>query len=103
MIIQQMTVEVLGASYSSVDGNEYASLFVGQKAESGSQNAKGVEVMKLSCDPEVFRALDGDPNGYPVVMELHTKLRKAAGGKMGQFCVKALPRPRQPAKQAAGA
>lgn len=84
---QQMQVELLGSSYVSVDGAEYASIFIGQQAEEGSANAKGIEVMKVSCDPDVFRSLPS--SGYPVVVNLEMKLKKAAGGKLGQHCVKA--------------
>lgn len=86
---QQMQVEVLGTSYVSVDGAEYASLFLGQQAEEGSANAKGIEVMKVGCDPEVFRSLPSI--GYPMQVNLEMKLKKAAGGKLGQHCVKATP------------
>ena len=84
---QQLQVELLGSSYVSVDGAEYASIFIGQPAEEGSQNAKGIEVMKLSCDPDVFRSLP--TVGYPLQVNLEVKLKKAAGGKLGQHCVKA--------------
>lgn len=97
---QVLRVEVLGASFAAVDGQEFASLFVGQQAEPGQSNAKGIEVMKLSCDVEVYRALDPNPNAYPMQVELHTRLKKAAGGKLGQHCVKALPVPKTPAKVA---
>jgi hypothetical protein len=86
---QQMQVELLGSSYVSVDGAEYASIFIGQQAEEGSANAKGIEVMKVSCDPDVFRSLP--VNGYPLQVNLEMKLKKAAGGKLGQHCVKAIP------------
>lgn len=95
---QVLRVEILGGSFASVDGAEYASVYIGQNADADSTNAKGIEVMKLACAPEVYRALPA--NGYPLQVELETKLKKAAGGKLGQYCIRATPMPKQAAKAA---
>ena len=97
---QVLRVDLLGASYAAVDGQEFSSLFVGQQAEPGQANAKGIEVMKLSCDTDVFRSLDANPGAYPMQVELHVRLKKAAGGKLGQHCVRAIAVPKTPAKGA---
>lgn len=93
---QKMRVEILGSSFASVDGAEYASVYVGQEAEKGSQTAKGIEVMKMSCTPDVYRSLPD--SGYPLQVELETKLKKVAGGKLGQVCVAAVVVPKAVAK-----
>ena len=98
MMNQKMRVEILGSSFASVDGAEYASVYVGQQAEVDSATAKGIEVMKMTCTPEVYRSLP--VNGYPLQVELETKLKKVAGGKLGQVCVAALVVPKQPVKAA---
>lgn len=93
---QTMTVDLYGASISDVDGKKYASLFVGQAVQDEKEeNAKGIVVMKLPCDPEVYDSLK--LNRYPATVDLHVRLKKAAGGRMGQHCtgvsVKAAPSP----------
>jgi hypothetical protein len=96
---QVLNVQILGTSYAAVDGAEYASVYIGQEAEQGSATAKGIEVLKLGCTPEVFRQLP--PAGYPLNVQLTTKLRKAAGGKMGQVAVSVRIPSQTPAKASA--
>jgi len=93
---QKMRVELLGTSFASVDGAEYASVYVGQEAEKDSTTAKGIEVMKMTCTPDVFRSLPAA--GYPLQVELETKLKKVAGGKLGQVCIAALVVPKAAVK-----
>lgn len=79
--------QLLGVTSINVDGSVYSSIFVGQDAEEGSTTSKGIEVMKVSCDAEVFHSLPS--KGYPLACEFEFNFKKVAGGKMGQHCVKA--------------
>lgn len=88
---QVMRVSILGGSLADVDGNQYASVYVGQRAEPGSNSARGVEVMKVTCDPDVFRGLNPDPSAFPVDVDMHIRLKRAGGGRMGQHCVQIVP------------
>lgn len=81
--------QVIGVSSINVDGKVYSSIFLGQQAEQASTTAKGVEVMKVNCDLDVFNALPRE--GYPLMCDLELEFRKVGGGKMGQHCVKASP------------
>ena len=84
---QVMTVNLFGASLADVDGRQYASLYVGQEVvDEKEEGAKGVIVMKLPCDPDVYHALN--LSKYPAQVDMHVRLKKAAGGRMGQHCVK---------------
>lgn len=87
---QVMTVNLFGASMADVDGRQYASLYVGQEVQDEKEEgAKGIVVMKLPCDPDVYNTLNLQK--YPATVELHVRLKKAAGGRMGQHCVKITP------------
>lgn len=81
------TSQVLGVSSVNVDGKVYSSIFLGQSADEASTSSKGIEVMKVTCDLDVFNALPR--TGYPLQCEVELEFRKAGGGKMGQHCVKA--------------
>ena len=84
---QVMNFDLYGASLADVDGRQYASLFVGQAVQDEKEeSAKGIVIMKMSCDPEVYQSLN--LSKYPASVEAHIRLKKAAGGKMGQHCVK---------------
>ena len=82
---QTMIVDLYGASIADVDGTKYASLYVGQAViDEKEEKAKGIVMMKLPCDPEVYDSLRAPK--YPIQVELQTRLKKAAGGRMGQHC-----------------
>ena len=82
---QTMTIDLYGASIADVDGTKYASLYVGQAVvDEKEEKAKGIVMMKLPCDPEVYDTLRAP--SYPCKVELQTRLKKAAGGRMGQHC-----------------
>lgn len=84
---QVMTVSLFGASLADVDGKQYASLYVGQEVvDEKEEGAKGIIVMKLPCDPDVYHNLKLAK--YPAQVDLHVRLKKAAGGRLGQHCVK---------------
>lgn len=82
--------QLLGVSSINVDGKVYSSVFIAQSADLTSETSKGLEVMKVSCDADVFNALPRDAV-YPMDCTVELEFRKAAGGKMGQHCVKATP------------
>lgn len=82
---QTMIVDLYGASIADVEGTKYASLYVGQAVvDEKEEKAKGIIMMKLPCDPEVYDTLRAPK--FPVQVELQTRLKKAAGGRMGQHC-----------------
>lgn len=82
---QVIVADLYGASIADVDGTKYASLYVGQAVvDEKEEKAKGIVMMKLPCDPEVYDTLRAPK--YPVQVELQTRLKKAAGGRMGQHC-----------------
>lgn len=88
---QVMNVDLYGASMADIDGNKYVSLFVGQAVvDEKEEGAKGIIIMKMPCDPDVYDSLRFP--SYPVQVELSFRLKKAAGGRLGQHCtaVKAL-------------
>lgn len=83
---QTISVDLYGASLADVEGRQYASLYVGQKViDEKEEGAKGIVLMKLPCDPDVYHALK--INSYPAKVDLHVRLKKAAGGRMGQHCI----------------
>lgn len=87
---QVMNVELYGASLADVDGTKYVSLYVGQPViDEKEESAKGIVVMKLPCDPAVYDSLRFPK--YPVQVELQCRLKKAAGGRLGQHCVSVKP------------
>jgi len=82
--------QLLGVSSINVDGKVYSSIFIAQPAELSSETSKGLEVMKVPCDADVFNSLPRD-GAYPMDCTVELEFRKAAGGKMGQHCTKAAP------------
>ncbi len=83
---QQMNVQVYGGSIARMEGQVFASLYVGQHVENeAEQNAKGIEIMKVSCDEKVYE--DMNASKYPFDAVISVRLKKAGGGKMGQHCV----------------
>ncbi|WP_331345988.1 hypothetical protein [Cellvibrio sp. UBA7661] len=82
---QTMTVDLYGASIADMEGTKYVSLFLGQQVENEKEeNAKGIVIMKMPCDPDVYESLRFAK--YPVQVELSYRLKKAAQGRLGQFC-----------------
>ena len=82
---QVMNVELYGASLADVEGKKYASLYVGQHVvDEKEEGAKGIVMMKLPCDPEVYDSLR--VTKWPAQIEMHVRLKKAAGGRLGQHC-----------------
>lgn len=88
---QTMKVTLYGATFFAAERDQFVSVFIGQPAEVGSQSAKGIEVMKISCDPEVFQGLPADPSSFPMPVEMVVRLKRAGGGKLGQHCTRITP------------
>ena len=88
MLAQTLKVDLYGASIARMDGGQvYASLYVGQPVtDEDAENAKGIAIMKISCEEDVYNSLKA--NEYPCPVDLQVRLRRAGGGKMGQHCVK---------------
>lgn len=86
MSTQVLRADLYGASIARLDnGQVYCSLFVGQPVvDEQEENAKGIVLMKVSCDEDVYTSLKAP--AYPCPVDLRVRLRKAAGGKMGQHC-----------------
>ena len=88
---QIITVDLYGASLADVECRQYASLYVGQSViNEKEESAKGIVVMKLPCDPDVYNQLRIAL--YPAKVDMHVRLKKAAGGRMGQHAVKVEPK-----------
>jgi hypothetical protein len=87
-----MTVELYGASYfKAEDNNEYVSLFLGQQVQDEkAENAKGINIMKMPADSGVYESLLF--KSYPVLVDISFRLKKAAGGKLGQVATKIVAR-----------
>lgn len=83
---QVLKCELFGASIARMDGGQvYASLYVGQPVvDEKEENCKGIVLMKISCDEQVYNDLKAKQ--YPCPVDMHVRLKKAAGGKMGQHC-----------------
>src|SRR5690606_22516792 len=88
MIGQKLTVDLYGATIARMDGGQvFASLYVGQPVvNEQEEGAKGIVLMKLPCDEDVYNTLKAP--AYPCPVELTVRLKKAAGGKMGQHCTR---------------
>lgn len=100
-MMNTITTQLYGATkFVAEGGTAYTSLFIGQPADADDNNSKGIEVMKLSCDPDVFDTLTL-PN-YPHTVTLEIKLKKAAQGKLGQHCTKVVPVKQQVSPAAKG-
>ena len=98
-----MLVDVYAAQIAKMDsGQVYASLLVGQKViDEAAENAKGLQIMKLSCNEDVYNAIN--LNVVPTACELQVVLKRGAGGKMSNHCVSYKPAQTQrPAPQKAG-
>lgn len=87
MNTQKMQFDLYGATIARLDdGAVYASLIVGLPVvDEKAENAKGINILKLSCDEDVYNSLKSP--AYPVPVEADIRLRRAAGGRMGQHCV----------------
>lgn len=88
-MLQKLSVNLYSAQIARMDnGQVYASLFAGQKVEDEkSQNAKGLEIMKISCNEDVYDAIS--LKSTPAQYELTINLKRGAGGKMSQHCTSA--------------
>jgi hypothetical protein len=88
---QTMTVDVYAAQIARMDsGQVYASLLVGQKViDEKAENAKGLQIMKLSCNEDVYHSID--LRSVPSTCDLQVILKRGAGGKMGNHCVASKP------------
>lgn len=74
---------VYGVSFSSVEGKEYCSVFLGQ-SPADPKKYKGIEIMQLASVPEVFHGCNVAQ--FPAVCTLTLTFRRGAQGKMAQVC-----------------
>jgi hypothetical protein len=88
MLNQTIKADLYGATIARLEGGQvYASLFVGQPVvDEKEENAKGISVMKMSCEESVYNELAAKE--YPCPVNIHARLKKASGGKTGLHCFK---------------
>ena len=97
MLNQILKCDLYGATIARIEGGQvFASLYVGQPVtDEDQENAKGIIIMKVSCDEKVYETLNVP--AYPCPVDLHVRLKKAGGGKMGQHCFQVEPHTQSPA------
>lgn len=104
-IKQVINAQVLGARFVSVDGRNYASIFLVEENE--GDNDVGLVPLKLSVDPAKFlevKTAIAESGPAPVSLSLETVMKPASGGGMKMEVVgvvKTNPTPAQRAKDAA--
>lgn len=92
---QQLTVNLICAKPSSVEGKNYLTLWIYQPAEPDNKQICGGEIMKMSADPDLFpefRALFANQTSTLVQCELTAELKTGAANstKMHVTAVKAI-------------
>lgn len=96
----EMTSTVFGANKVTVEGRTYCSIFTGQPPIGENAEATvGVEVTKISAQPEVFDQLKAEgfvAGERPRDFRLVAMLKKAANGKSQPHIVGVVPGQRAP-------
>lgn len=93
---QQMIVTVYGAQMINVEGVRHDKIWVGQQvSDPKTQNAKGIDMMAIKCDPTVYDAMPND--GFPMQAEIETEIRRGSKNSMTQFCTSFRPYAASPA------
>lgn len=86
-----MLTSTLNATLYSVqlavgpNGERYVKAFVGQPADLADESTKGISLMSLSCEPEVFDQVN--IKDYPASVEIDTQLIRGGQNKMKQHVV----------------
>lgn len=86
---------VLGIRRGSVDGNQYASIYILENADPDDVNSKGKMPLKMTCSHALLDRVNG--NDLPGDFEIKVMMVPAAGGKVGMKAVDLVPL--KPAKQ----
>ncbi|MDP2506719.1 hypothetical protein [Oceanobacter sp. 3_MG-2023] len=95
---QSMTATLYGALDSRADQNRYTYLWLGAPVyNEKEQGAKGIDMMKMKCDPEVYDSLCF--KNYPCEVQVEFILTRGGQSKITQKAVAVLPA-RQPASVA---
>lgn len=88
----EMTSTVFGCTKVTVDGNTYCSLFTGQQpVGNNADNTLGLDVTKISAEPEVFSQLKSQGFKAGDDVKLVAMLKKAANGKSQPYIVGIVP------------
>lgn len=88
----EMTASVFSVNKITVEGRTFCSMFTGQTPV--GENAKttlGLEVTKISAEPEVFDQLQKDGFNPGDDLKLVAMLKKAAGGKSQPHIIGVVP------------
>ncbi len=98
----EMTTTVFSANKVTVEGRAYCSVFTGQPpVGDNAENTLGVEVTKISAEPEVFEQLKREgyqPGQTPQDFKLVAMLKKAANGKSQPHIIAVVPGQKTPAE-----
>lgn len=96
----EMTSTVFSATKVTVEGRTYCSVFTGQPpVGDNAENTLGVEVTKISAEPQVFDQLKAEgfnAGQQPQVYKLVAMLKKAANGKSQPHIVGIVPGQKAP-------
>ena len=91
----ELTSTVFSANKVTVEGRTYCSIFTGQApVGDNAENTLGVEVTKISAEPDVFEQLKREgykPGQAPQDFKLVGMLKKAANGKSQPYIIGVVP------------
>lgn len=87
---QQMIATIYGAQDVSVEGTRHSKIWIGQQvSDPKAQNAKGIDMMAIKCEPTVYDSLGN--SGFPMECAIETELRRGAKNSLTQFCTSVAP------------
>ncbi|MCA6059733.1 hypothetical protein HUF18_08110 [Thalassolituus sp. ST750PaO-4] len=93
---QEMIVTVYGAQMINVEGVRHDKIWVGQQvSDPKAQNAKGIDMMAIKCDPAVYEAMSND--GFPMQAKIECEIRRGSKNSMTQYCTSLRPYAQEPA------
>jgi len=91
----ELSSTVFSANKVTVEGRTFCSIFTGQPpVGDNAENTLGVEVTKISAEPQVFDQLKAEgfqPGQSPQVYKLVAMLKKAANGKSQPHIIGVVP------------
>ncbi|MFP3979476.1 hypothetical protein [Marinobacter sp. KMM 10035] len=88
----EMTSTVFSCNKVTVEGRTFCSIFTGQHPTGdNAENTLGLEVTKISADPQVFEQLRAENFKPGDNVKLIAMIKKASGGKSQPFIVGVVP------------
>ena len=88
----EMTSTVFSCNKVTVEGRTFCSIFTGQHPTGdNAENTIGLEVTKISADPQVFEQLKAENFKPGDNVKLVAMIKKAANGKSQPFIVGVVP------------